>query len=101
MKRFVPLLVMGISIAYANVYPCTHGTTYQINQCLLAKQQAIDKALAHNQNISPPNLKAFEKSRQNLCQLVANRYQGGSFESIAYGQCYLSLSKWFVQQMRL
>lgn len=94
----IPLFLATPVVSLAN--SCNEGNSYDINQCLINTIQAQQKSLEEDVNISAQELNAFIPLRHQLCQQVSNRYQGGTFEGINYGNCVISLNNWYMDQMK-
>ena len=79
-----------ISFAYT---PTCDGNTYEINQCLKNKISNIDTKI---DKIKNQDIEKFKKYRKNICSDISSRYKCGTFESVRYGNCVLSLSEWYI-----
>ncbi|AEI36432.1 lysozyme inhibitor LprI family protein [Francisella salina] len=90
LSLFIPILV------FANNSICD-GNTYEINQCLKAQMQTYDKKL---DSLKGSNIKDFKRYRDNICSNISSAYNGGTYESIKYGNCIISLNRWFLEEMQ-
>ncbi|WP_052399192.1 lysozyme inhibitor LprI family protein [Candidatus Francisella endociliophora] len=72
------------------------GNTYEINECLKSQMQKFDTKL---DKIQDHNIKKFKKYRDNICSDVSSSYKGGTYESVKYGNCIISLNKWYLKQL--
>lgn len=73
------------------------GNTYQINECLKVKMKKYDNRL---DKIKDQNVVEFKKSRDNTCADISSAYKGGSYQSVKYGNCIISLDKWYINQTK-
>ncbi|GMN88829.1 lysozyme inhibitor LprI family protein [Francisella sciaenopsi] len=89
LSLFLPILV------FAN-NPICDGSTYEINQCLKIQMQTYDKKL---DSLKGSNIKDFKRYRDNICSDISSAYNGGTYESIKYGNCIISLDRWFLKQL--
>ncbi|MBK2106811.1 DUF1311 domain-containing protein [Francisella philomiragia] len=90
LSLFLPILVFANS-------PICDGNTYEINQCLKTQMQMYDKKLDSLKN---SNIKEFKKYRDNICSNISSAYNGGTYESIKYGNCIISLDRWFLEEVK-
>jgi len=74
------------------------GNTYEINQCLKAKIEKLDSQLS---KLQKHNIVDFKKSRDKICNDIISIYEGGSYQSIKYGNCIISLDKWYINQTKV
>ena len=91
----VAVLVPIISLAASK--KCD-GNTYEINQCLKAKMENLDNKLDKLQN---HNIVEFKKFRDKICSDISSTYEGGSYQSVKYGNCVISLDKWYLNQTKI
>lgn len=96
MKKQLLITLLLPFFLFAN--ECNEGNTYEINQCLKAKIVDSNKAL---DNIQNHDIKEFKELRNKICQNVSDVYKGGSFQSISYGNCVISLSDWYIEQTKV
>ncbi|ASG67741.1 hypothetical protein fh0823_04830 [Francisella halioticida] len=73
------------------------GNTYEINKCLKSQMQKLDSKL---DNIQNHNIKNFKKYRNKICSDISATYNGGSYESVKYGNCIISMDRWFLRQLQ-
>lgn len=73
------------------------GNTYQINKCLKSQMQKHDNKLDKLQN---HNIKSFKEYRNKICSDISSSYKGGTYESVKYGNCIISLDKWYLKQLQ-
>ncbi|AVC44507.1 hypothetical protein B4919_06780 [Francisella tularensis subsp. novicida] len=73
------------------------GNTYEINACLKSQMQIYDTKLNDVQN---HDIKNFKKYRDNICYDISSTYKGGTYQAIKYGNCVISLDKWYLQQLK-
>ena len=96
--KIIALIITFIPIiSLASSKKCD-GNTYEINQCLKAKMKKLDSQLDKLQN---HNVADFKKSRDKTCRDISSTYEGGSYQSIKYGNCVVSLDKWYVNQTKV
>ena len=74
------------------------GNTYKINQCLKAKMEILDNKLDKLQN---HNIVEFKKFRDKICNDISSTYEGGSYQSVKYGNCVVSFDKWYLNQTKI
>tara|TARA_R110002167_G_scaffold231090_1_gene436281 strand:- start:682 stop:978 length:297 start_codon:yes stop_codon:yes gene_type:complete len=97
MRAFISLLVAFLSFSlYAT--DCGGGTTYEMNMCLKKKMHILDQKVEGLKNIDQKTKSTFKSSRKSLCEGVSSEYQGGTFQSVSYGLCYVSFTKWFLNE---
>ncbi|MFC4891540.1 DUF1311 domain-containing protein [Pseudofrancisella aestuarii] len=96
MKRLLLIALLLPFFSFAN--ECNEGNTYEINQCLKAKIEESNKAI---DKIKNHNTEEFQELRNKICQNVSYVYKGGSFQSISYGNCVISLSDWYIEQTKV
>ncbi|MBY7735012.1 DUF1311 domain-containing protein [Francisella philomiragia] len=96
MLRIILLLFLPI-LVFANS-PICDGNTYEINQCLKTQMQTYDKKL---DSLKGSNIKDFRKYRDNICSNISSTYSGGTYESIKYGNCIISLDRWFLEEVKV
>ncbi|WP_150463944.1 DUF1311 domain-containing protein [Francisella sp. XLW-1] len=90
LSLFLPILV------FAN-NPVCDGNAYEINQCLKTQMQTYDKKLY---SLKGSNIKDFKGYRDNICSDISSAYNGGTYASIKYGNCIISLDRWFLEEMQ-
>lgn len=73
------------------------GNTYEINQCLKQKMQNLDEKLDKIKNHS---IQEFKKYRHKICSNISSTYKDSSYEAIKYGNCIISLDKWYIEQLK-
>ncbi len=73
--------------------PTCDGNTYEINQCL--KKQILSLNTEIN-TIKNQDTESFKKHRDQICTDISSKYSDGTFESVSYGNCVVSLSKWYI-----
>lgn len=73
------------------------GNTYEINECLKSQMQKFDSKLDKIQNHDINN---FKKYRDSMCSDISSEYEGGTFESVKYGNCVVSLDRWYLNQLK-
>ncbi|AJI46901.1 lysozyme inhibitor LprI family protein [Francisella philomiragia] len=91
LSLFLPILVFANS-------PICDGNTYEINQCLKTQMQTYDKKL---DSLKDSNIKDFKKYRDNICSKISSTYSGGTYESIKYGNCIISLDRWYLKELEI
>ena len=96
-KFVTTIIILTPIISFATVNKCD-GNTYEINQCLKAKMKNLDNQLDKLQNHNVVN---FKKSRDKICNDVSSTYEGGSYQSVKYGNCIISLNKWYINQTKV
>lgn len=83
------------SLVFAN--KVCNGNTYKINECLKSQMQIYDTKLNNVQN---HYIKNFKKYRNSLCSNISSIYKSGNSQSIKYGNCIISLDKWFLEKIK-
>ena len=58
--------------------------------------QQLDSKLDKIQN---HNISNFKKYRDNICSDICSEYKGGTFEGIRYGNCIVSLDRWYLEEV--
>ena len=73
------------------------SNTYEINQCLKVRMEKLNSKLDNAQNHNVAN---FKKSRDITCNDISSTYEGGSYLSVKYGNCIISLDRWYLNQIK-
>lgn len=73
------------------------GNTYEINECLKSQMQKYDNKL---DKIKNHDIKSFKEYRNKICSDISSTYKGGTYESVKYGNCVISLDKWYLKQLK-
>jgi len=98
LTKFLTIVVMLTPIVlFASDKKCD-GNTYEINQCLKARMVSLDSKLDKVQNHDVAN---FKKSRDITCSDISSTYEGGSYLSVKYGNCIISLDRWYLNQIKV
>lgn len=74
--------------------------TYAINDCLKQAMQKADITLKRESGLPKKQVEKFIQWRHAICELSSDRYKGGTYEGVRYGHCVLSLTSWFVKELR-
>ena len=98
LTKFVILIITLTPIIYVAIANKCDVNTYEINKCLKAKMAKLDNKLDKLRN---HNVVDFKKSRDNICNDVKSAYEDGSYQSVKYGNCAISLVKWYINQTKV
>ena len=98
LTKFVATIIIFIPIISLASSKICDGNTYEINQCLKAKMEKLDNKLNKIKNHKISN---FKKYRNKICSDIALVYEGGTYQSVKYGNCIISLDKWYINQARM
>jgi uncharacterized protein YecT (DUF1311 family) len=96
-KSLTIVVMLTPIVLFASDKKCD-GNTYEINQCLKARMGQLDNQLDKVQN---HNTLDFKKSRNLTCTDISSTYEGGSYLSVKYGNCVISLDRWYLNQIKV
>ncbi|WP_234393369.1 DUF1311 domain-containing protein [Francisella adeliensis] len=71
------------------------GNSYEINQYLKSQMANFESKINQLENHDIVNFKNY---RDKICNDISSTYEGGSYKSVKYGNCVVSLDKWYIQQ---
>lgn len=96
---FAVVALVGFPLsAYSLV--CDTGNTYEINMCLIKTIKQTDATLVQKSGLTADQIAKFKTLRRSLCELASSKFKGGTYESVRYGHCVLSLTHWFLEELR-
>ena len=93
------LLTMTLCILPFTLFahtPTCDGNTYEINQCLKKQILSLNTKI---DTIKNQDTESFKKHRAQICTDISSNDSGGTFESVSYGNCVVSMSNWYVAYM--
>ena len=96
-KVIIGITVLTIPILAISTDAQCDGTTYEINTCLKHKMLNLDVQLKATKN---NNVKIFKIQRDDICKNISTPYKTGTYESIKYGNCIISLDNWYLDQIK-
>jgi hypothetical protein len=95
-KLLSTLVICALPFTLFAYTPTCDGNTYEINKCL--KKQVFDINTKID-NIKNQDTESFKEYRKKICTDISSKYSGGTYESVSYGNCVISMSEWYVGYM--